>query len=136
MNHETYPDSYIRGILNTVKTIAMVGISPKTSRPSYFVFKYFLERGKRMIPVNPGHAGKEILGQKVYAKLADIPEPVDMVDGALGAAGAGQADRSTSQRLARREERGFVCDARRADLRERLERRAQRPRVPRIGGTR
>ena len=80
MNHDTYPDSYIRGILNTVKTIAMVGISPKDNRPSYFVFKYLLERGYRMIPVNPGQAGKEILGQKVYAKLADIPEPVDMVD--------------------------------------------------------
>jgi predicted CoA-binding protein len=80
MNHETYPDSYIRGILNTVKTIAMVGISPKDNRPSYFAFKYLLERGYRMIPVNPGQAGKEILGQKVYAKLSDIPEPVDMVD--------------------------------------------------------
>ena len=80
MNHDKYPDSYIRGILNTVKTIAMVGISPKDNRPSYFVFKYLLERGYRMIPVNPGQAGKEILGQKVYAKLADIPEPVDMVD--------------------------------------------------------
>jgi len=80
MNHDSYPDSYIRGILNTVNTIAMVGISPKDNRPSYFVFKYFLERGKHMIPVNPGQAGKEILGQKVYARLADIPEPVDMVD--------------------------------------------------------
>ena len=80
MNHETYPDSYIRGILNTVKSIAMVGISPKDNRPSYFAFKYLLERGYRMIPVNPGHAGKDILGQKVYAKLGDIPEPVNMVD--------------------------------------------------------
>jgi predicted CoA-binding protein len=80
MNHDSYPDSYIRGILNTVKTIAMVGISPKDNRPSYFAFKYLLERGYHMIPVNPGHAGKEILGQMVYAKLADIPEPVDMVD--------------------------------------------------------
>ncbi len=80
MNHDTYNDSYIRGILNTVKTIAMVGISPKDNRPSYFAFKYLLERGYHMIPVNPGQAGKEILGQKVYAKLADIPEPVDMVD--------------------------------------------------------
>jgi len=80
MNHDTYPDAYIRGILNTVKTIAMVGLSPKDNRPSYFVFKYLLERGYRMIPVNPGQAGSEILGQKVYAKLADIPEPVDMVD--------------------------------------------------------
>ncbi len=80
MNHDSYPDSYIRGILNTVKSIAMVGISPKDNRPSYFAFKYLLGRGYRMIPVNPGQAGKEILGQKVYATLADIPEPVDMVD--------------------------------------------------------
>jgi predicted CoA-binding protein len=80
MNHGNYPDSYIRGILNTVKSIAMVGISPKDNRPSYFAFKYLLERGYRMIPINPGHAGKEILGQKVYAKLTDVAEPVDMVD--------------------------------------------------------
>ena len=80
MNHDTYNDGYIRGILNTVKSIAMVGISPKDNRPSYFAFKYLLERGYKMIPVNPGQAGKEILGQKVHAKLADIPEPVDMVD--------------------------------------------------------
>jgi predicted CoA-binding protein len=80
MDHDTYPDSYIRGILNTVKTIAMVGISPKDVRPSYFAFKYLLERGYRMIPVNPGQVGGDILGQPVYAKLADIPEPVDMID--------------------------------------------------------
>jgi uncharacterized protein len=80
MNHDHYDDGYIRGILNTVKTIAMVGISPKDNRPSYFAFKYLKERGYRMIPVNPGQAGKEILGEKVYAKLTDIPEPVDMVD--------------------------------------------------------
>ncbi|MFZ5693740.1 MAG: CoA-binding protein [Pseudomonadota bacterium] len=80
MNHDNYADSYIRGILNTVKTIAVVGISPKVIRPSYFAFKYLLERGYRMIPVNPGQAGSELLGQRVYATLADIPEPVDMVD--------------------------------------------------------
>ena len=80
MNHDSYPDSYIRGILKTVKTIAMVGISPKANRPSYFAFKYLLERGYRMIPVNPGQAGKEILGQTVYRRLSEIPEPVDMVD--------------------------------------------------------
>ena len=80
MNHDQYPDSYIRGILNTVKTIAMVGFSPKENRPSYFVFKYLTERGYRVIPVNPGQTGKEVLGQKIYAKLADIPEPIDMVD--------------------------------------------------------
>jgi predicted CoA-binding protein len=80
MTHDAYDDAYIRGILNTVKTIAMVGVSIKESRPSYFAFKYLLERGYRMIPVNPGLAGGELLGQKVYARLADIPEPVDMVD--------------------------------------------------------
>jgi uncharacterized protein len=80
MNHDSYPDSYIRGILNTVKTIAMVGASLNEVRPSYFAFKYLLERGYHMIPVNPGHAGKELLGQRIYARLADIPEPIDMVD--------------------------------------------------------
>jgi uncharacterized protein len=80
MKHDSYDDSYIRGILNTVKTIAMVGVSANTSRPSYFAFKYLLERGYSMIPVNPGLAGQELLGRKVYGKLADIPEPVDMVD--------------------------------------------------------
>jgi predicted CoA-binding protein len=80
MSHEQYDDDYIRGILNTVKTIAMVGISPKDNRPSYFAFKYLLERGYRMVPVNPGQVSKEILGQKVYARLADIPERIDMVD--------------------------------------------------------
>jgi hypothetical protein len=80
MNHDSYPDSLIRSLLNSVKTIAMVGVSPRDNRPSYFAFKYLQDRGYRMIPVNPGQAGKEILGQKVYAKLADIPEPVDMVD--------------------------------------------------------
>jgi uncharacterized protein len=80
MNHDSYPDSYIRGILNTVKTIAMIGASEKENRPSYFAFKYLLERGYKMIPVNPGHAGEDMLGQPVYARLADIPEPVDMID--------------------------------------------------------
>jgi predicted CoA-binding protein len=80
VNHDRYDDGYIRGILSTVKTIAMVGVSANTSRPSYFVFKYLLERGYRVIPVNPGLAGQDLLGQRVYASLADISEPVDMVD--------------------------------------------------------
>lgn len=81
MNHDLpYADAFIRGILNTTKTIAMVGVSPKENRPSYFAFKYLLERGYRMIPVNPGQAGKELLGQRIYGKLADIPEPIDMID--------------------------------------------------------
>jgi predicted CoA-binding protein len=80
MNHDTYSDAYIRGILNTVKTIAMVGFSPNESRPSYFVFKYLLERGYRVIPINPGHAEKHVLRQKIYARLSDIPEPINMID--------------------------------------------------------
>ena len=80
MNHNAYLDTYIRGILNTVKTIAMVGASEKENRPSYFAFKYLLERGYHMVPVNPGHAGETMLGQKIYAHLSDVPEPIDMVD--------------------------------------------------------
>ena len=80
MNHDTYDDSYIRGILNTVKTIAMVGASAKDNRPSYFAFKYLGERGYNMIPINPGLDGKELLGRKIYGRLADVPEPIDMVD--------------------------------------------------------
>jgi predicted CoA-binding protein len=80
MDQDSYSDSYIRGILNTVKTIAMVGVSANTSRPSYFAFKYLLERGFRMIPINPGLAGQDLLGRKVHGKLADVPDPVDMVD--------------------------------------------------------
>src|SRR3954451_13791486 len=80
MNHDSYPDSYIRGILNTVKTIAMVGASAKDNRPSYFAFKYLLERGYRMIPINPARAPKDLLGQRIYARLPETPEPIDMVD--------------------------------------------------------
>ena len=80
MNHDTYDDSYIRGILNTVKTIAMVGASAKDNRPSYFAFKYLLERGYDMIPINPGLAGKQLLGKTIYARLSEVPEPIDMID--------------------------------------------------------
>jgi uncharacterized protein len=80
MNHDSYSDGYIRGILNTVKTIAMVGASEKENRPSYFAFKYLLERGYSMIPINPGHAGDVLLGRRIYARLADVPDPIDMVD--------------------------------------------------------
>ena len=80
MNHDSYPDSYIRGILSTVKSIATVGASEKENRPSYFAFKYLLERGYNMIPINPGHAGEDLLGRRIYARLADVTEPIDMVD--------------------------------------------------------
>jgi len=80
MTHDQYDDRYIRGILNTVKTIAMVGASAKDNRPSYFAFKYLGERGYNMIPINPGLAGKELLGWKIYGRLSEVPEPIDMVD--------------------------------------------------------
>jgi uncharacterized protein len=80
MNHDSYPDDLIRATLKSVRTIAMVGASDNPARPSFFVLKYLLERGYRVIPVNPGKAGGAFLGQTVYARLADIPEPVDMVD--------------------------------------------------------
>jgi predicted CoA-binding protein len=80
MNHDTYPDDYIRGILTSVKSIAMVGASPVDVRPSYFAFKYLVQRGYDMIPVNPGHVGKSLLGRPFVASLADIGRPVDMVE--------------------------------------------------------
>jgi len=80
MNHDAYSDDYIRGILNSVKSIAMVGASPVDVRPSYFAFKYLAQRGYDMIPVNPGHVGKTLLGRPFVASLAEIGRPVDMVE--------------------------------------------------------
>jgi predicted CoA-binding protein len=80
MNHDTYPQDYISGILNSVKTIAMVGASANDVRPSFFVLKYLIAKGFTVYPVNPGQAGKEILGQHVYARLSDISHPIDMID--------------------------------------------------------
>src|SRR5256714_10653258 len=80
MNHDAYDDNYIRGILNGVKSIAMVGASPVNVRPSYFAFKYLAQRGYDMIPVNPGHVGKSLLGKPFVASLADIGRPIDMID--------------------------------------------------------
>lgn len=80
MNHDAYPDAYIRAILQGVRTVAMVGASANPSRPSYFVMKYLAERGYRVFPINPGRAGKVVAGLAFFARLADIPEPVDMVD--------------------------------------------------------
>ncbi|MGD0185425.1 MAG: CoA-binding protein [Roseiarcus sp.] len=80
MNHDSYPDDYIRGILTGVKRIAMVGASANTARPSFFVLKYLSERGFTMLPINPGLAGGAILGLEVYASLVEAPGPIDMVD--------------------------------------------------------
>ena len=70
----------IADLFKTAKTIAVVGMSPKRIRPSYGVSQYMQDQGYRIIPVNPGHAGSEILGETVYARLEDIAEPVDIVD--------------------------------------------------------
>ncbi|OLP43771.1 CoA-binding protein [Rhizobium oryziradicis] len=80
MQHDNYDSQYLRDILTQVKVIALTGASPNPQRPSHDVMRFLLGRGYRVIPVNPGQAGKQILGQVVYARLADIPEPVDMID--------------------------------------------------------
>lgn len=76
----TYPDELIRDILATTRTIAIVGASANRARPAFFVLKYLQQRGFRVVAVNPGLAGKEIEGAPVVARLADISEPIDMVD--------------------------------------------------------
>ncbi len=80
MNHDSYTDAHLKGVLESVRTVAMVGASPHWNRPSYFVMKYLQAKGFRVRPVNPGAAGQTILGETCFADLADLPEPVDMVD--------------------------------------------------------
>ena len=77
---ETYTNADLLRILRSVKTIAMVGASAKWQRPSYFAMKYLQEKGYRVLPINPGLAGQDILGEPVYASLADAPGPFEMVD--------------------------------------------------------
>jgi uncharacterized protein len=80
MNHDDYPDAYLRDIIESVRIIAVVGASPRPNRPSHGVMRFLQRHGYRCIPVNPFAAGTEILGERVCARLADIREPVDMVD--------------------------------------------------------
>jgi predicted CoA-binding protein len=87
--HDHYDDLYLRRILRETRTIAMVGASANWNRPSYFAMKYLLDRGYKVIPVNPAAAGQEILGQKVYGSLAELPVKVDMVDIFRNSAAAG-----------------------------------------------
>jgi predicted CoA-binding protein len=89
VDHDNYADAYLRDILRRVKTIAMVGASPNWNRPSFFAMKYLQHKGYRVIPVNPAAAGQEILGEKAYASLKDIPGKVDMVDIFRNSAAAG-----------------------------------------------
>jgi predicted CoA-binding protein len=80
LDHESYPDDYLRGILESVRSIAVVGASPRRERPSHRVMAYLQRRGYRTIPVNPNAAGGTINGGRCYASLAEVPEPIDMVD--------------------------------------------------------
>lgn len=80
MNHDAYDDAYIRDILTSVKTIALVGASANPERDSHEVLLFLGRAGYAVTPINPGLAGKEIGGRTVVASLADLPAPVDMVD--------------------------------------------------------
>ena len=88
-DHEAYSDDLLRGILRDVRTIAMVGASPKWVRPSYFAMKYLQEKGYRVIPVNPAAAGETILGETCYASLSEVPGAIDLVDIFRNSAAAG-----------------------------------------------
>ena len=89
IDHDRYTDAYLRGILNRVRVIAMVGASPNWTRPSFFAMKYLQAKGYRVIPVNPGAVGQTILGEAVHATLKDVKTPVDMVDIFRNSAAAG-----------------------------------------------
>ena len=80
IDHDRYGDEYLRDILTQTRVIALVGASPNAARPSFGVMRYLQGKGYRVIPVNPGIAGQELMGEKVYARLADIPERIDLVD--------------------------------------------------------
>ncbi len=87
--HAGYPDARIRAILNVTKTIALVGASANPARPSWIVLKYLLARGYAVTPVNPGLAGRELLGARVAGTLAEVPGPLDMVEIFRASAAAG-----------------------------------------------
>jgi predicted CoA-binding protein len=80
LDHESYPDDYLREILKGVHTVTVVGACPTRERPSHGVMAYLQRRGYRTIPVNPNAAGGTINSEMVYASLAEVPEPIDMVD--------------------------------------------------------
>ena len=78
--HDRYADADLRTLLKQTRSIALVGASANPARPSWIVLKYLLDRGYRVTPVNPGLAGQDLLGRRVVGSLADLPEPVDMVE--------------------------------------------------------
>ena len=87
--HARYPEAQIRNILNDTRTIALVGASANPARPSWIVLKYLLDRGYAVIPVNPGLDGQDLLGRRVVATLAEVQEPIDMVEIFRNSAAAG-----------------------------------------------
>jgi predicted CoA-binding protein len=91
VDHKAYSDPYLRDILTSVRTIAVVGASPRHERPSHRVMAYLQRRGYRAIPVNPNAVGSTINGETVYRRLAEVPEPIDMVDVFRRSEGAGEA---------------------------------------------
>lgn len=78
--HDSYADDTIRGILKSVRTIAIVGATNNPSRPSYIVFKYLRDRGFDAIPVNPRLKGHDVLGVPAVAHLSEVDRPIDMVE--------------------------------------------------------
>ncbi len=86
----SYSDGQLRGILESVRTIAMVGVSPRWNRPSFFAMKYLQTKGYRIVPVNPSAAGQALLGETCYAALAEVPGRIDMVDVFRDAEAAGR----------------------------------------------
>jgi predicted CoA-binding protein len=80
MNHDHYDDAFIRDWLGAVHTIAVVGASPNPARPSHRVARYLKDFGYRVFAINPGQAGRDVAGLPTFARLADVPEPIDMVD--------------------------------------------------------
>jgi uncharacterized protein len=80
MDHDLYPDAFLRDILSNVRTIAVVGASPSPHRPSHGVMRYLQRQGYHTIPVNPFAASETILGERCFVSLDEIGEPIDMVD--------------------------------------------------------
>jgi len=80
INHDNYDNAYLKAILCDNKRVAMVGASSNRHRPSSFVLRYLIGKGFELMPINPGHAEKEFFGARVYASLADVPAPAEIVD--------------------------------------------------------
>ena len=105
MNHDSYTDDFIRGVLASVRTIAMVGASDNWNRPSYFAMKYLQKKGYRVIPVNPRAAGQVVLGETVVSDLKEIAGPFDMVDIFRNAEAAGPI---TAEAIALAKDKGIT----------------------------